>query len=93
MSEGNSRVPVTSVPSSTPARTTTDQQQASDTQEAPFYDQWYFRAGVAAVAAIGVMGVLYYQIHRRGSEDEREERDTIPDFESPRNTIPGYKYR
>lgn len=104
VSEGTSSVPVTSTPSatpSTPVRTAADQQRATNTKETPFYDQWYFRAGVAAVAAIGVVGILYYQIHKRVPEDsgeidvdfdnDEDFTDTIPDTDYPRKTRPGYR--
>lgn len=39
------------------------------TEEIPIYEQWYFWAGLAVLAAAGIGGIAYYQ-HKQNLEDE-----------------------
>jgi len=73
-----------------PTLTTPPPSTPTQTEEASIYDQWYFWAGLAAVAAVGVAGVAYYQRKRRAGGDEGSSTDTISDFDVPRLTRRGY---
>jgi hypothetical protein len=48
---------------------TSEQQQEPSTIETAIYNKWYFWAGLAAVATIGVAGIAYYQ-HKKSLEEE-----------------------